>query len=423
MRAKGKFPGTFSDSLKLRLIITCLLCSFSFAMQSQDVAEKDSTAAHVKDVGDVLKKLFNKKPDTTKNKKKGSVALLPSLGYNPSFGFVFGAKASVIRQFGENENTDLSTFGLEASYSTKGIITAQARHNVFTAGDKWNLQGNWQLSKFIITDYSIGTGNKNYLTNSDSAFPIQFHHIRFAEKLYRKVGKHLYAGGGVSINVRYKIEDEKLDSLPSTPHYRYSMRNGFDAKKYSANALLTGIAFNTREHPLRSYGGMYADFMLAFSQEWLGSTKNAIQIVLDIRKYVGLSKKNPEHVLAFWHLGSYLVDGTVPYLALPATGYDLYNRSGRGYTIGRFKGLSFSYFESEYRFPIMRNKLISGVAFMNVQTASDDLGKNLFQYWDPAAGVGLRILFQKQSRSTICIDYVRGKYGSQGWFFGLNEVF
>ena len=138
---------------------------------------------------------------------------------------------------------------------------------------------------------------------------------------------------------------------------------------------------------------------------------------------MSLSKKNPEHVLAFWHIGSYLIDGIVPYLALPATGYDLYNRSGRGYTIGRFKGLSFSYFESEYRFPITKNKLFSGVAFMNVQTASDDLGKNLFQYWDPAAGVGLRILFQKQSRSTVCIDYVRGKYGSQGWFFGLNEVF
>ena len=91
--------------------------------------------------------------------------------------------------------------------------------------------------------------------------------------------------------------------------------------------------------------------------------------------------------------------------------------------IGRFKGPSFSYFESEYRFPITRNKLFSGVAFINLQTASDDLGKKIFQYWEPAAGGGLRILFQKQSRSTVCIDYVKGKYGSSGWFFGLNEVF
>jgi hypothetical protein len=76
--------------------------------------------------------------------------------------------------------------------------------------------------------------------------------------------------------------------------------------------------------------------------------------------------------------------------------YDSYNRSGRGYTIGRFKGPSYDYFESEYRFPITRNKFISGVAFINIQTASDDLGKKLFQYWDHAAGGGLRILLQKK---------------------------
>jgi hypothetical protein len=66
---------------------------------------------------------------------------------------------------------------------------------------------------------------------------------------------------------------------------------------------------------------------------------------------------------------------------------------------------------------------VSGVAFMNLQTASDDLKKKIFQYWEPGGGGGLRILFNKQSRSTICMDYARGKYGSSGFFFGLNEVF
>jgi len=108
---------------------------------------------------------------------------------------------------------------------------------------------------------------------------------------------------------------------------------------------------------------------------------------------------------------------------MPATAYDTYARSGRAYTMSRFKGPSYSCFESEWRFPITRNKLLSGVAFMNLQTASDDLGKKVFQYWETAGGGGLRVLFQKQSRSTICIDYARGKYGSGAFFFGLNEVF
>jgi outer membrane protein assembly factor BamA len=155
----------------------------------------------------------------------------------------------------------------------------------------------------------------------------------------------------------------------------------------------------------------------------LGSSQNATQVNYDFRKYWSLSQKNPEHVFAIWHWASYLFNGALPYLEMPATAYDTYNRSGRAFTIGRFKGPSYACFEAEYRFPIMRNKLISGVAFVNAQTAADDIAKEVFDYWETGGGVGLRILFQKHSRSTMCIDYARGKYSSSAFFFGLNEAF
>jgi hypothetical protein len=78
------------------------------------------------------------------------------------------------------------------------------------------------------------------------------------------------------------------------------------------------------------------------------------------------------------NFASFKLSGTIPYLELPATAYDIYNRAGRAYT----------YYESEYRFPITRNKLLSGVAFFNLQTASDDLGKKTLQYWIQAVGPG-----------------------------------
>ncbi|RYE38341.1 MAG: hypothetical protein EOP48_27245, partial [Sphingobacteriales bacterium] len=240
------------------------------------------------------------------------------------------------------------------------------------------------MSKFLITDYNIGTGNKDYRTDSDSAFLIRFNYVRLTERMFRKIGKDMFAGLGLSINYRDRIDDNQLATLGSTPHQRYNDRNGFSSSRYSVNSLLLAFQYNTREHPLRSYGGTYADFNLALTEKWLGSTENAVQFIYDLRKYVSLSKKNPEHVLAFWHLGSYKLAGEIPYLALQATGYDLYNRSGRGYTIGRFKGPMFAYFETEYRFPITRNKFLSGVAFINFQSASDDLNKKLFNYIEPA---------------------------------------
>ena len=183
------------------------------------------------------------------------------------------------------------------------------------------------------------------------------------------------------------------------------------------------VQYNTREHPIRSYGGIYADLGFQFNEEWLGSTKKAVQLQYDFRKYWSLSKKNPENVIAIWHWAMYKLSGDIPYLELPSTAADPYGRSGRGYTFSRFKGPSYAYFESEWRFPITRNKLISGVCFLNLQTASDDFNKKIFEYWEPGAGVGLRILFQKLNRTTICVDYGQGRYGSQGLFFGLGEAF
>jgi hypothetical protein len=101
----------------------------------------------------------------------------------------------------------------------------------------------------------------------------------------------------------------------------------------------------------------------------------------------------------------------------------MFNRSGRAYTIGRFRGPSFFYLESEYRFPITDNKFLSGVVFTNIQTVSDGLNRNLFGAYEPGAGAGLRVLFNKKTRTNLCIDYAVGKYGAKGLFFGLNEVF
>lgn len=163
---------------------------------------------------------------------------------------------------------------------------------------------------------------------------------------------------------------------------------------------------------------------MRYNTKLLGSTKESGQLYTELRKYWSLSSKNPEHVLAFWFWGSYVLWGTLPYLELPGTAYDTYNRSGRGYTLSRFKGPDFVYWEAEYRFPISQvTKFLSGVVFTNFQSYSDANNKGLFQRVEPAIGAGLRVLFNKNSRTNICLDYAHGKYGSSGLFFALNEAF
>ncbi|OLY93367.1 hypothetical protein BUE76_16885 [Cnuella takakiae] len=183
-------------------------------------------------------------------------------------------------------------------------------------------------------------------------------------------------------------------------------------------------SFREENKSLLAWLIVYNSFLaIRTNQRWLGSTRNALQLNTEWRKYWSLSRRNPETVLAIWHWGSYLLNGTLPYLEMPATASDIYNRSGRAYTIGRFRGPSFLYLESEIRFPILANKLISGVAFANWQSASNGKKQLLKERWEPGAGMGLRFLFNKNTRTNLCLDFAVGRYGASGIFLGLNEAF
>jgi hypothetical protein len=199
------------------------LLASSFFMQVHAQANDSLANAPVAqtDIGDMFRKVFKKKMDTIKVTKSRSVAILPSIGYNPSMGFIIGAKSSAGFQKGDPRTTNYSIIGIEFLYGSNGILTLQARHNIFNENNRWNLQGNWQLSKYGQVDYGLGTGNGNYLSrgfiinefptaNGDSAFPLKYQYIRLQEKVYRKIGKHWFAGAGISFDFFSKIKDERL---------------------------------------------------------------------------------------------------------------------------------------------------------------------------------------------------------------------
>lgn len=402
--------------------VTC--CGSLFAQNKPDTL----------DLTEAIMKIFgSKNPESAGSK---GIAILPAIGYNPSFGLMLGGTITGGKTLGDPATTRLSTGTFTGYLTTKGIINVQLRHNVFTSNNTWNFQGNAQITKMVVLDYGLGPAagkqsreafsvNQYTVDNNEAVYPITFNYIRLFEKVYKKISKTLMVGAGLGIDYHFSIKDTKLqaDSGKFTPHYAYSVENGFNPGHYWANGFLLNIQYNTREHPNRPYGGLYADLAFRFNPQVLGSTKRSAQLMTEFRKYFSLSTHNPEHVLAFWHLATYNLGGELPYLDLPGTATDMYNRSGRAYTIGRFRGPSYFYLESEYRFPITANKLLSGVAFVNLQSMSDNKDRKLFQGWNPGAGAGLRILFNRSTRTNICIDYAFGAYGAKGLFFGLNEVF
>ena len=181
--------------------------------------------------------------------------------------------------------------------------------------------------------------------------------------------------------------------------------------------------YDPGDNPNSAYKGMYIDVVMRMNQKWLGSEHYAYQLQTDFRKYWQLFRKPTKPCSGLWNYGSYQTGWQLSYIDLPGTSKDPYARSGRGYTMGYFKGLSFFYSELEYRYPILRNQFLSGVVFANVQTTNDQMGTKLFQKWQPAAGAGLRLLFNKATRTNLCIDYAFGRFGQRGLFLGLNDAF
>lgn len=439
----------YNNHKKLTLLLIGLLFSTSYAysqvqpipsdtvkgaraerIQLKQQNKQGNEFANQYDIGDAFKAIFHphRKPDSVFKKSSG-ITIIPNIASNPSIGSQIGIKAVAGRKLGTDPNTLLSVAATSASVTTKGIIYFYVNHNIYTPGNDWNFQGNLVIAKTVSPDYGLGIAQANngsiedqILANADrKGRALHSIYFNIREKVYKEVQKNLFVGAGVSFDIRSSIEDQK--SVGLTPYSIYNERHGFSNGSYQANGLLFNVQYTTRDNQNRAYKGFYVDAGFRVNQEWMGSSRNAVQFTTDFRKYISLSSSHPEHVIAFWNWGSYLITGNIPYLELPGTAKDGTFRSGRGYVSQYFKGTKYNYSEAEYRFPITRNKFLSGVAFFNLQTANDEAGTKLFQVWQPGYGGGLRVLFNKATRTNLCLDYAWGKYGARGFFLGLNEAF
>jgi len=384
------------------------------------------------DFGDLTRNILHPNKKANPLHKGSGITVVPNVAANPTIGGQLGIKAVAGKRFGPDSTTFLSVGATSASITTKGIVYFYVNHNIFTKGNKWNLQGNLVAAKTVTPDFGLGIGrdffsggsttDKTLADPAHKGYPIHSYYYDFREKVYKEVEKNLFLGAGLDFAIRRNITNKDTVNN-ATPSSVYNNQHGFPQDHYSADGFLFNAEYITRDNPNRAYKGIYADVGLRVNQTWIGSTKNAVQLTTDFRKYISLSDRDPETVLALWNWGSYLLSGNIPYLELPGTARDGTFRSGRGYTSQYFKGTQFNDTEAEFRFPILSNKFVSGVVFGSMQSGNDEQGTKLFQVFQPGYGGGLRILFNKATRTNLALDYAFGRFGNKGFFLNLNEAF
>ena len=431
-----------SNRFGKRILFLAILLVSMIPGFSQQPASKltDQNTVNPVDLINIIRELLNKnEPARTDSLIVGvrNTSLLPIIGYGPANGFVIGAAVGVTKLFGKHENTQLSSALMSLSVTTEEQVLLCLRSNIYLAGNKWYFAGDARLLFFSQPTYGLGIYDLNSpvdfniggidVSKSPIAQPMRYNYIRFYETAQKQFRRNWYAGVGISIDYHYQIDDEnlKLDTPNPvlTSNYAYSKKYGFNPTHYSTNGLSFLLTHDTRDNPINAYKGSYASLSFRVNEKIFGGSQNSTMLYADLRKYFSLKKSKPGLVLAFWSWGTFVTSGNVPYLALPAIGWDTYGRSGRGYVQGRFRGVNMVYGESEFRMPISRNGLFGAVAFINGTTASNPTtGQGLFNTIAPAYGVGLRIKMNMKDRTNICIDYGRGR-NSSGLYFNIQETF
>lgn len=381
--------------------------------------------------------------------QKGKIyfAPLPVIAVNPTFGVMYGIAASTSVFMGDPKTTRMSTSLGTFTYSTKKQLMFTFKTNVYLPQDNWILLGDWRYFDTSQPTYGLGTGPQSVkLAGSgieyedgmfsepiDDAQLMEFQYIRFHQTALKKVREFVYVGLGYHLDYHFEINDNllNLDTIPPviTSHYGYSTNVDFDPEKYTLSGISLNALYDSRDNAATPYKGRYALMTFRINPTFLGSTQSSSSLWLEYRDYFNLSKEpQPSHMLAFWIYGNFQTSGNLPYLDLPALGWDQFGRSGRAYTQGRFRGESLMYSELEYRVHLLGIKsnpdFLGAVAFINTTTARNkEANIDLFQYIDPGFGVGLRFMLNKTSRTNITLDYAWGHYGAQGLFLNVNETF
>jgi hypothetical protein len=385
----------------LNLLLILIVCAFQTNAQIQD---KD-----IVDLMQELKIIKQKKHKDTLNNHHFS--LVPAAGYTLQTGFAILLASNLTFTTDKNEHSKTSTILSSVAYTQKNQIIFPIMANIWTKGNKYNIISDNKFLDYPSETYGIGPNAIN-----STSYRIDYIYLRLHETVLRKIVKNTYAGLGIFYDNFWNIKEiDAPQGIPSNLG-RYGKESREETLGWIGQFL-----YDNRKNPINAENGLYASLIFRNNPQSFGNKTSWNSCTIEIRKYIPFPAKS-KNTLALWSYNWLTFGGRVPYLLLPSTGWDDFFNTGRGYIQGRFKGGNMGYLEAEYRYRIMKNGLIGGTVFGNVQSFKRDI-KSHSQELIPGYGLGLRIKMNKASSTNLSIDYGFGINGSRGFFVNLGEVF
>ena len=415
------------NALRLARLVFCLCTSFGAVAQEEkhaipipikDTAAKSDVVLQSKynnelDVIDVARKILKgegKRVETGELKsKKLRVSVVPAAGYTlqTDFAGIIAGNASFYTDTSANASTILMNF----TYTVRSQIILPLQTNLWTKNDKYNIVIDWRYLYFPSFTYGLG-GH----TSLSDGYLIDYSTVHIHQAVLRKIRPDMYLGVGYNLDYYWGIKE--LDPPPNKV-------TDFENYGFAGTEFASGFTFNylydSRDNPFNAEKGNFVNVIYRPNLTIFGNTATWRSLTVDLRKYVKFPASS-NNVLAFWSYEWLTLSGKPPYLMLPNTGGDPYSNTGRGYIQGRFRGNNMAYVEGEYRFRLTHNGILGGVVFGNAESFTEQTS-NKFETIAPGWGAGIRLKFNKFSRTNVALDYGFGLGGSGGLFVNVGEVF
>lgn len=400
------------------LVLQTFFC-FNILLAQNNVSDLDSLHLDQpdnKDMIDVFHYILNNhnhphalKPATKTNHYH--ISVVPAVGYTLQTGFAVDLTGNLGFYTSEHNDANLSSINANIAYTAANQILFPIQTNIWTKHNKFNFQGDWRFYKYPQKTYGLGS-----LTTDAQGDQLDYSYIRFYESVLKNIGHDFFVGVGYQLDYHWKISEAGNMDGSLSDFSKYGLASTSTSSGISLNFL-----YDNRRNSINPEKGFCANAVFRNNFTFLGSNSNWQSFQLDMRKYVKLSNHS-DNVLAFWSYDWLSFGGNTPYLDLASNGWDTYNNTGRGYVQSRFRGMDMLYFESEFRFKISKNHLFGGVLFANAESFSEPT-TNKFTTILPGIGTGIRMQFNKHSRTNIAIDYAVGLRRQGGIFVNLGEVF
>ena len=386
-------------------------------------------------------------PDTAQTPKDRSfrrIDILPAISYAPETNLTLGVIGVYYMDlYRKHPETKRSNIQFLAVYTLANQLSIRADWEIFTDGNVWRFRGRSFFD--IYPDRNYGRGNQagslvaefdedgqvdtlNFLNYTSNRFNL-------APVFLRKIAPSWYVG--IQGDLEYQFHSR---TFPDT--WLFANADSNRIIDLPVEGLRSGLGFytlfDTRDFVLNPLKGFFLEFGTLHFGPWLGSDFTFHSIRLDARKYINTFQNQTLALRGVANFRFTPNDNGIPIRALSRVGGRDFIR---GYFLGTYQDNHLLAAEAEYRLPFWKEsdtapfwkiwKRLGMVVFGGVAQVAPRPGDFRMDQFRTAVGAGLRVLFNRESRVTIRIDYALGLSANSngpgrrqsGFYFYLAEAF